>query len=219
MENIGTSSIVVQWDAVDDSLIITYTIVWSRAGGGVRQVATLTEQTSYTITGLTLDTVYNITVTAANTCGSGPEIVTTVSLSLDTTSTTSSISPTVTASTNSMSISIATTSSTIVTTTTYPMIISTTANATTFPVINPSVTTINSIITIENENIIITRSNTNIETTTITVTITKQFNDTVFLSTSSVKENMANKNSKFKAQLMHGCVCMYDVFIHVDLCT
>ena len=73
-------SIVVQWDAVDDSLVTTYTITWTRAGGGL-QSATLTEQTSYTITGLTLDTVYTITVTAANICGSGPEFNTTYTAS------------------------------------------------------------------------------------------------------------------------------------------
>ena len=78
-KNIG-SSIVVQWDAVDDSLITTYTVTWTRAGGRLQEVTvTLTEQTSYTITGLTLDTVYTITVTAANDCGNGPEFSTTVS--------------------------------------------------------------------------------------------------------------------------------------------
>ena len=92
-------SIVVQWDAVDSSLTTTYALTWSRAGGGL-QTATPTEQTSYTITGLTLDTVYAITFSAANTCGNGPEFVTSVSLSRVTTSTASSISPTVTASTN-----------------------------------------------------------------------------------------------------------------------
>ena len=73
-------SIVLQWDAVDDFLITTYTVTWSRVGGGL-QVATLTEQTSYTITGLTLNTVYTISVTAANMCGSGPEFFTAYILS------------------------------------------------------------------------------------------------------------------------------------------
>ena len=78
IQNIKRSSIVVQWDAVDDSLTTTYTITWTRAGGGL-QTATPAEQTSYTITGLTLNTVYTITVSAANMCGSGPEFSTTVS--------------------------------------------------------------------------------------------------------------------------------------------
>ena len=95
MKNIK-NSIVVQWDAVDDSLATTYVITWTSESDHNLQSATLIEQSSYTITGLTLDTVYFITVTAANRCGAGPEFVTRVSLSTDTTSTISSISPTVT---------------------------------------------------------------------------------------------------------------------------
>ena len=72
IKNIESSSIVLQWDTVDDSAATIYTITWTRAGGGL-QVATLIEQTSYTITGLILDTVYAITVSAANRCGQGPE--------------------------------------------------------------------------------------------------------------------------------------------------
>ena len=78
IKNIESLSIVVQWDAVDDNLPTTYTIVWTDEGD-LFEVATLTEQTSYTITGLTLDTVYTITVTAANRCGQGPEFSTTIS--------------------------------------------------------------------------------------------------------------------------------------------
>ena len=77
IQNIERSSIVVQWDAVDDSVTTTYVITWTRTGGGL-QIATPTEQTSYTITGLTLNTVYTITVSAANRCGSGPEFSTTI---------------------------------------------------------------------------------------------------------------------------------------------
>ena len=100
IKNIGSLSIVLQWDAVDDSFPTTYTVVWT--DGRLLGTATTEEQTSYTITGLTLDTIYAITVAAANTCGSGPEFQTSVSLSTDTTSTTSTISPTVTASIISM---------------------------------------------------------------------------------------------------------------------
>ena len=79
MKNIENSSIVVQWDAVDDNLPTTYTITWTDEGD-LFEVATLTEQTSYTITGLTLDTVYTITVSAANTvCVVGPEFSTSIS--------------------------------------------------------------------------------------------------------------------------------------------
>ena len=76
-KNIESSSIVVQWDAVDDSLPTTYTIIWTDEGD-LFEVDTLTEQTSYTITGLTLDTVYTVTVTPANDCGGGPEFSTSV---------------------------------------------------------------------------------------------------------------------------------------------
>ena len=94
IKNIESSSIVVQWDAVDDSHHTTYTVTWTddRDLYGVHAVD---EQTSYTITGLTLDTVYTITVSAANMCGNGPEFRTSVSLSTDITSTTTTISPTV----------------------------------------------------------------------------------------------------------------------------
>ena len=78
MKNIENSSIVIQWDVVDDSLHTTYTIVWTDKGD-LFEVATLTEQTSYTITGLTLDTVYTIIVAAANICGDGAEVSTSIS--------------------------------------------------------------------------------------------------------------------------------------------
>ena len=68
----------VQWDAVYDSLATNYTVTCT-SGIDHTQVATLTEQTSYTITGLTLDTVYTITVTAANMCGRGPDFNTSIS--------------------------------------------------------------------------------------------------------------------------------------------
>ena len=104
MKNIENSSIVVQWDAVDDSLLTTYTIIWNDESDDYLRAATVEEQTSYTITGLTLDTVYTITVTAANMCGNGPDFSTSISFSTGTTFTTTSISPTVTASTNHMTI-------------------------------------------------------------------------------------------------------------------
>ena len=94
IKNIESSSIVVQWDAVDDSLPTIYTVTWTDHRD-LNGVDTLDEQTSYTITGLTLDTVYTITVSAANRCDSGPEFRTSVSLSTDITSTTTTISPTV----------------------------------------------------------------------------------------------------------------------------
>ena len=96
LKNIRSSSIVIWWDVIDDFLPTTYTVALTD-GRDFFELTTLTEQTSYTITGLTLDTVYTITVTAANMCGSGPEFSTSVSFSNSATSTTSMISPTVTA--------------------------------------------------------------------------------------------------------------------------
>ena len=118
-KNIENSSIIVQWEAVDDSLTITYTVTLTseRDHNNNIQSATLREQSSYTITGLTLDTVYTITVTAVNKCGTGPEFTTSISFTADTTSTTSSIRLTVTASTNPMTIMSTANPNTAITTT------------------------------------------------------------------------------------------------------
>ena len=75
-----SSLIVIQWDEVDDSLITTYIVTWTSKRDHIVHLAGLIEQSSYTITNLTLDTVYTITVTAANRCGTGPEYNTSVSL-------------------------------------------------------------------------------------------------------------------------------------------
>ena len=99
VRSITNLSIVVQWDAVDDSLDTTYTVTWND-GGDFHGGGTVQEQTSYTIAGLTLDTVYTINVAPANTCGDGPDYTTIVTFSTATTSTT--ISPTLTASTNTV---------------------------------------------------------------------------------------------------------------------
>ena len=60
MKNTESSSIVVQWDEVDDFLPTTYSVTWTSEIDHIVQVKTLIEQSSYTITGLTLDTVYTI---------------------------------------------------------------------------------------------------------------------------------------------------------------
>ena len=114
IKNTENSSIVVQWDAVDDFLPTTYTVTWFDTRD-LYGVATVDEQTSYTITGLTLDTIYIILVDAINRCGDGPRFVTRITISTVTTSTTSTISPTVTASTTPI-ISAANPSSTTTTT-------------------------------------------------------------------------------------------------------
>ena len=99
MESINSSSVVVQWDEVDDSLNTTYVARLSN-DSSVVQTVSLIEQSSYTITGLTLDIVYTITVTASNRCGTGPGYSTNFSLSAGITS---AISATVTASLNPVS--------------------------------------------------------------------------------------------------------------------
>ena len=84
-KNNASLSSAVQWDAVDDSLDTNYTVTWINETDHTQSVVTLVEQTSYTITGLTLDTVYTITVAAANRCGQGPEFSTSISFSTGTT--------------------------------------------------------------------------------------------------------------------------------------
>ena len=93
------SSSIVQWDEVDDSLPTTYIVTWTSERDHIAHPVTLIERSSYIITGLTLDTVYTITVTASNKCGDGSEYSTSV---LFTTVTTSTFSPTVSASINTM---------------------------------------------------------------------------------------------------------------------
>ena len=77
VENATDLSTIVQWDEVDDSLPTNYTVTWTSDGITPLQPITLIEQ-SYIITGLILDTVYNISVFAANDCGQGPAFMTSV---------------------------------------------------------------------------------------------------------------------------------------------
>ena len=74
--------------------MITYIVTWASERDHITHHATRIEQSSYTITGLTLDTVYAITVTASNGCNQGPVYSTSVSL---TTAATPTMSPIVTA--------------------------------------------------------------------------------------------------------------------------
>ena len=85
-KNIVGFAVVVQWDEVDDSLTTTYIVTWASERDHITHPVTLIEQSSYTITGLTLDTVYTITVTASNRCGQGPEYRTSVSFKAGSTS-------------------------------------------------------------------------------------------------------------------------------------
>ena len=83
----NASAIVVQWDVVDDFLDTNYALNWTSRRNHA-QAVNISEQTSYTITGLTLDTVYTITVAAVNMCGQGPEFNASITLFTGTTSTT-----------------------------------------------------------------------------------------------------------------------------------
>ncbi|XP_065912099.1 fibronectin-like isoform X2 [Dysidea avara] len=66
-----SNSFAVQWDEVTDMFPVTYEVSWSDGNGDNGTIAT--NQTSCTITGLTYDTTYNVTVVAINTCcGAGP---------------------------------------------------------------------------------------------------------------------------------------------------
>ena len=95
----------MKWDEVDDSLPTIYVVTWtSERDLNNVLVKTLIEQSSYTITGLTLDTVYTITVTASNRCGTGPEYSTSVSLTTDATVNSINITPTITAKANTKTI-------------------------------------------------------------------------------------------------------------------
>lgn len=97
-KNVTNSSVVVQWDTVDDAHDTNYTVTWAIANeSNVTQGST--EQTLYTITGLTLNTVYNINVTSSNKCGQGEVFTTNFSLSADTSSIGTGISPIITART------------------------------------------------------------------------------------------------------------------------
>ena len=76
------TSVIVEWDEVDDSLPTNYTVTWASERDLVAQdPITLIEKSSFTVNGLTFDTVYTITITAANRCGTGTEFTSTVTLS------------------------------------------------------------------------------------------------------------------------------------------
>ena len=203
MKNTDHLSILVQWDEVDDSLHTIYTITWhSERDLNNVQVKSLEEQSSYTITGLTLDTVYTITVTAVNKCGFGPEYSTIVSLTSDTTSTTSSIiRPTSSISTNSMTISSTedpTTSSTVVTSTT------TAATTTTTHVATTTSSSIAGISTINNPTTTTTTVTTTTTTKSSSTTITNPGTTATTISTvvpptaTAGPRNPAGATSKFK---------------------
>ena len=72
------SVIVVRWDEVAN--VSNYTVTWTSDGTNSTPSHTLIQQSSFTLNGLTLDTVYNISVVASNSHCTGPEFITSVSL-------------------------------------------------------------------------------------------------------------------------------------------
>ena len=72
-------SAIVQWDAADITLPTAYTVNWTNMTTPM-QSATVTDQSSYTITGLTLDTVYTVIVSATDKCGTSPESTASVTI-------------------------------------------------------------------------------------------------------------------------------------------
>ena len=204
--NTKSLSVIVQWDEVDDSLPTAYTVTWtSERDLNNVQVELLIEQSLYTITGLILDTVYTITVTASNKCGTGPEYSTSVSLTTDAFSTTSSIiRPTSSISTNSMTTSSTgdpTTTSTVVTSTTSTT--TTTTTATTTDVTTTTSSSIAGITTINNPVTVTTTVTTTTTTKNSSTTITNPGTtattiDIVSPTTTAVPRNPAGRTSKFK---------------------
>ena len=70
-ENITSESFVVLWDEVMDIFTITYNVTWYNESGIIGMVTV--NSPPYTVTGLTANTSYNVTVVAINTCcGAGP---------------------------------------------------------------------------------------------------------------------------------------------------
>ena len=202
MTIIEHSSIVVQWDVVEDSRRTIYTVTWfgSSEGNVHSDTKRLSDQTSYEITGLTLNTVYSITVFATfaeSACGSGPKFTTSIILSTTTTPTSSSTSPTVTTSTNPMATMSANatimnpntnSANSIYTSTTplYSMNPTTTSDS-----INPSAT---SMITTSIDTAI---NNVRTTTTAVNNPINTISTGTLLLSTSPAKATMADNNSEF----------------------
>ena len=102
-QNITDVSFVVQWDAVVDQSVDRYivSVQWTDTLFSVRSF-TVYDGTSYTVTGLTPNTTYNVTVTAVGesdctgVASVDEKVTTNVPVSMDTTSTIdASISPSI----------------------------------------------------------------------------------------------------------------------------
>ena len=163
-KNIESSSVFIQW--TDNASWPKYIVTWTSERDGL-QVAPLTSWTSYTITGLTLDTVYTITISDHAHCGDAPEFITSILFSADTTF---NISPTVTTSPMTIISSVNPSSSTAITSTMF-----TTASCigyTTSTIFNVTVTTSTVTTTLCTSNPTIT---TTVITTTTTTAIASKY--------------------------------------------
>ena len=161
-KNIESSSVFIQW--TDDAFDPDYILTWTSKRDGLRIASLDSFQTSYTITGLTLDTVYTITLSDNAWCGDTPEFITSILFSADTTA---SISPTVTTGPMTIISSVNPSSSTASSSTTF-----TTASCigyTTSTIFNVIVTTSTVTTTLCTNNPTIT---TTVITTTTTTAIT-----------------------------------------------
>ena len=69
-DDITNESFVVLWDEVMDIFTITYNVTWYNDSGIIGMDTV--NSPPYTVTGLTANTSYNVTVVAINTCGAGP---------------------------------------------------------------------------------------------------------------------------------------------------
>ena len=135
--NTENSSIIVQWIAVDHILPTTYTVTWTD-DRDLFEAATVDEQTSYTITGLTLDTVYTITITPSNRCGSGQEFSSLLAYSVNPTIDTSTTTITIATTTSDVTAIFTTTTTNVVTTPSSSITVSSPTNSATILIGEPN---------------------------------------------------------------------------------
>ena len=137
-DKITNVSFVVQWDEIINQPVYRYIVNWTDGTNPMQSV--IIHKISYTVTGLTPNTTYVVTVAAINMCGTGAagnnSVTTNASFSVDVTSTTSVFhddTPTVSITTI-MSFSVDTTSTTSIFHDVIPtVIINTTTNSLTYP--------------------------------------------------------------------------------------
>ena len=145
-QSITDVSFVVQWDAVINQSVDRYVVYWIDDSKPIQSV--IVNETSCTVTGLTPNTTYTVTVAAANVfnctgvASDGEEVTTIISISMDTTSTVNSLSstnPTVSVNEKVTTFSMGT-APTIIGISKSPIITTVTTDSTVTDVINATVT-------------------------------------------------------------------------------